>query len=773
MKDYFTPYLSDSSWHIAENAWEPQMQALRETQFTIGNGYVSSRGSLEENPYDSYAGTYIAGLFDNTGAQVTELVNTPNPFFFKIVSQGEKLDNIAMDIAEHKRILDMKNGLLYRRTIFSNSKKKRFSYQSLKFISMGNKHMGVMRIYLTPLDSAASFTIQVGVDASTINKGVLTEGRKKHYYITDLSKVGNMHYTSVETFQHNIHIGYACHLTVKHRNKHFYVSRPVFKLKLKKGETVCFTKIFSVYTSRRFNTVDLKRVAINATRKSEKAGFEKLIKNHKDAWKKRWTIADIRIKGDEDVERALRFNVYHMLICAPEREGQASIGARTLSGEGYRGHVFWDTEIFILPFFIYTFPKIAKNLLMYRYHRLNAARKIAKERGYKGALFPWESADSGEDTTPTWAKGLDGSIIEIHTMDQEEHINSDIAYGIWHYYEATKDEDFLLNFGAEILFSTARYWSSRVRLNEKTKKYEINGIIGPDEFHENVDNNAFTNAMARANLLLAYGAYAMMKEKKPSKLEKLQRKLRLRVSEIRKWRHIASSIKIPYSKKRKLIEAFDGYFKKKDVAITNIDKNFMPVFPEGISPRNVGKTQLIKQADVVMLLYLLHELFSLEEKKRNFSYYEKRTLHKSSLSVSTHSIIAAEIGNKEKAFLYFFKSLMADLKNAHGNTSEGIHAASLGGTWKIIINGFAGMRIKNGTLTFNPRLPDRWKEIEFKIRWTGYILNISVFHDKIQISYRLKRKKDVIFVRVHGILRKLKPNVVNEFRNARKRKKAR
>jgi len=771
MKDSFSHYLSEGNWHIIEDGWDPKLQNVRESHFTIGNGYFASRGALDGNPYDAYPGTYIAGIFDNTGAQVTELVNTPDPFYFKVISQGEKLDNIAMNVLEHKRILDMKKGLLYRKTLYSNSKKERFDYQSLRFISMGDKHLGAMSVALTPLDSSAAFTIESGVDTSVTNKGVLTEGRKKHFFISEVSKAGNNIYVSVRTFEHNILIGCGYNLSVTKGSKRINITTPIFKLKLKKGETAIFTKIFSVYTSRRINARYLKRTVLNAVRRNKKNGFEKLLKANFDTWIKRWNMADIAIKGDEDVEKALRFNIYHMLICAPEREGAFSVGAKTLSGEGYRGHVFWDTEIFILPFFIYTFPRIARNLIMYRYCRLDAARKIAKDKNYKGALFPWESADSGLDVTPTWAKDLDGSIIEISTMHEEQHIDADIAYAVSQYYDVTQDNKFFINNGAEILFATAKFWISRMQLNKKTKRYEINNIMGPDEFHDNVNNNTYTNMMVRWNLIRAYGAYTMLKSKRHTLLKKLLKKTKLKESDIRKWRHIAQRIKIPYSKKKKLIEAFDGYFRLKDVPIAALDKNFMPLFPLQITPRNVRKTQLIKQADTVMLLYLLTELFSLKEKKRNYVYYEKRTLHKSSLSVCTHSIIASEIGHKEKAYLYFHNSLMTDLKNIHNNTADGIHAASLGGTWQIVINGFAGMRIKKKTIHFNPNLPTKWREIKFKMNWRGHILHISVFHDKIHIFYSCKQKKDTVFIRVYGVLRQLEPNVLNEFYKERKRKK--
>jgi len=264
----------------------------------------------------------------------------------------------------------------------------------------------------------------------------------------------------------------------------------------------------------------------------------------------------------------------------------------------------------------------------------------------------------------------------------------------------------------------------------------------------------------------AYGAYTMIKQKRPSLLNQIIKKVKIKESEIRKWRTIAGKIKFPFSKTKGLVEAFDGYFKKKDIPISGLDKNFIPTFPTGITPRNVGSTQFVKQADVVMLLYLLAENFSIEEKKANFSYYEKRTLHKSSLSFCTHSVLAAELGIEEKAFFYFFNTLMADLNNSHGNTAEGIHAASLGGTWQAVINGFGGVRIRKRTLNFDPVLPKRWQEIGFNINWHGKLLKVSVFHDKVEIYYKgsVKQNGKKIFVSAYGKLHQLKANAINEFR---------
>lgn len=735
MKDYFAHYLSEDRWQIFEKGWDPDLQNVRETQFSLGNGYVGSRGILEEIPAGAYPGTYIAGIYDRTGAQVTELINAPNPVDLRIVAQGEKLAVSAMDVLEHSRILDLRKGLLWRRTIYSNSKKKRFDYQSLRFFSVDDPHIGTMQIYLTPLDGATNITVQTTIDCSVTNKGVLTEGKKRHFQIAEVSGSKDLSYLCTRTFEKEVSIAYASSLRVRKGRKSYRTSDRMVRLRLKKGQTVGLTRIFSIYTSFDIGSDKVKSPTIKSLRKAAKFGFERLLDDHTKRWAENWKSANIEIKGDPDVERALRFNIYHLLIAAYPNDGRVSIGARSLSGEGYRGHIFWDTEIFILPFFIYTNPRVAKNLLLYRYNRLEEARKIASHNGFKGTQFPWESADTGQETTPTWYKDFDGSIIRIHTMEMEHHITCDIAYAADHYYQATHDEDFLLRYGLEIIFEAARFWASRVEYNKREKIYEVKCVIGPDEFHEEVNNNAFTNAMARWNLLRANELYRKLNVLHPKELKRITKKIELKDSEIKEWYYIARKIKLPYSKKRRVISAFDGYFKKREVTITNFDDNFMPIFPKGLPVGKVGKTRLVKQADMVMLLYLLPDLFSLSQKKRNYFYYERRTLHKSSLSPSMHTIVGLEAGDEERAYRYFIHSLGADLRNVHGNTSDGIHAASLGGTWQAVVNGFAGMRIRRGVLTFDPKLPPHWKELRFTIKWRGRDLSVAVYKRKVALKF--------------------------------------
>lgn len=757
MKEFFKKTISKDEWLIEEEGFQQKRQGMRETLFALGNGYVGSRGVLEELPYDSQAGTYIAGVFDNTGAMTAEMVNVPNPIFFRIICGGEKIDPVAMDILEHRRALDMQKGILFRKTIYSNHKKERFNYQSMRFFSMCDKHVGVMRVYFTPLDGPADITVQTMVDTSVTNMGMLTEGRKRHFQVAEVSKLKDMHYLCVETFEKNTLISYASKLIVERNGRRVATPKRVFRFKVKKNEIICFTKIFSVCTSFYINPSELKAVTIKSARKAARLGFDKVLDRHLRVWREKWRSSDVVVDGDPDVEKALKFNIYHMAICGNRKNGKANIGARTLSGEGYRGHVFWDFEIFNLPFFIYTDPETAKHLLLYRYKRLDKARELAGKRGFKGAMFPWESADTGDEVTPGWSKGLDGSVVEIHTMDMEHHITADIAYAVNHYYTATGDDVFMLRYGLELIFETARFWVSRVEYNKKKRRYEIKNVIGPDEFHEGVDNNAYTNIMAKWNLLRAIELYRLFCRRQPEGLRKVAKRLRVTQKELKGWRNIAPRIITHVYKKKNIIEAFDGYFSLKDVPITKLDNNFMPLFPPGVSPRNVQKTQLVKQSDVVMLLYLFSDIFGGTIKKKSYFYYAKRTMHKSSLSPSIHAIVGSEVGDP-KAYQYFLVSLYTDLRSAHGNTSEGIHAASLGGTWQAVINGFGGIDIKQGILSVNPKLPGHWKKLKFSLKWKRYTLLVSIDKERVELYYKSKKKKDKLRLRIYNILKEVPAN---------------
>jgi kojibiose phosphorylase len=749
-KTIYDDFLSKPEWLIEQKGWQRPLQQVREAHFTLGNGIVGSRGIMEELPYDANAGTYVSGTYDSFGAKIPELVNLPNPIAFRVDVSGEKLDPAAMDVLDHYRALDMKKGLLVRHTVYQTAHKKKIDYQSYRFVSMYQKFIGAMVISITPLDKAMTFTIHSSVDTSVCNKGVFTEGRKRHFEVTSIHTERNANYTEVKTFEHQHSMGYAtCVEVIRAGKKRIYTDKG-FNIKVNKGERITFIRYFTIVPSSFVKGNHLKRTALKELSRGRGLGVKRLFQSHVGAWQKLWNVADIVMEGSKIRQKAVRFNIYHLLI-AGNTDDNTSVGARTLSGEGYRGHIFWDAESFILPFFTFINPKIAKSMLMYRWNRLDQARKIAAAKGYKGALFPWESAATGEETTPSWFKDLTGEVLKIATLEQEHHIVADIAFAVCQYVTATGDEVFMSGAGLEILLETARFWYSRMKYNRKMKRYEIHHAMGPDEFHKDVANNAFTNEMAKLNLSAAGKWYGWAKYHKSTKLKKLMKKLDLTEKEINKWREASEKIYVPYSKKKKMIEAFDGYFKLKDIRITHLDQHFMPVVPPSAHPIEEGLTKLVKQADVVMLLFMLYENYSLDEIERNYRYYESKTVHKSSLSPATHSIIAARIGDVEKALTYLTISLQADLLDVHGNAAEGFHAASGGGVWQTMVMGFGGMHMREDRLLFNPIIPNLWKSLSYKVFWQGALFEIKVLKNEIRIKRKGVGKKKRLVVEVDGV----------------------
>ncbi|MFH1723169.1 MAG: glycosyl hydrolase family 65 protein [Elusimicrobiota bacterium] len=757
MKDRFAKHLSGKAWLIQESDAGKGERNVRETRLAQGNGYIGLRAILEETPPDACPGTYIAGLYDQTSAQVSELVNLPNPVHFKITTNGEKIGTAAMDVVSHRRTLDMRRGLLARRSVYLDSRKRRFDYQSLRFVSADNPNLIAFQVYLTPLDRAAEITVKTDIDESVSNQGTLTEGRKRHFQIAHVFQSRERDFLCVRTLQTQVFVAYANALICQTGKNRRVTGEHFFSLKLRKGETACFTKIICMGTSRERHAGPLERHVSGMLDASVEEGFDALLKRHVKAMEKLWRSADIALKGPAEVQKSLRFNIYHLLICGPRIGGEASIGAKTLSGEGYRGHIFWDADVFILPFFLYTQPLVAKNMLLYRYDRLPAARRNAKSQGYRGAQFPWESADTGEEMTPSWAKNFDGRIIRVRTGELEHHIVADIAFAVYSFYQATGDEDFMLRYGYEILFETARFWTSRVTYEKKRDLYHIRHVIGPDEFHEEVHDNAYTNWLAKWNLLEAYKTYLRLKNDRRFPVADLTRRINLREGEVKGWARIARRIAFNIQRDG-LIEQFAGYFRKKRVRLPALNEHKLPDLPVGLDLADIGKTQFIKQADVVMLLHLLSGSFSEKVKKRNYHHYLGRTLHKSSLSPSVYATMGNEVGDCERAYELFLAALNADLRNVYGNIADGIHAASLGGIWQAVVHGFAGVRPANGGLSVDPRLPKDWRGIALTVKWRGAEVRLNVNHTQVGVRVEARQRGVRIPVSVYGVRRELAPN---------------
>jgi kojibiose phosphorylase len=738
--------LSGEEWLVTESGFDPVRANTFETLLTVGNGRLGTRGTLEEGWVGERSGTFLSGVYDSHDATVIDLVNAPDWLPLAVLVDGVRLDVQTCEAVEHERALDIRHGVLWRRTVFEDRQGRRTRIESLRFASFADRQLCAMRLEVTPENHSSTITVESGIVGRRRNLDRLPfypEGTvfdpevrwekwawSNHLRPVTTDAARDAVYLEARTIASGVGLGYGAsldsaaeplrrglRLSAEHVDEQadFAVTA---------GETLRLDKLVTIVTSRE-ETKPLRDRCLEMLRGHRRTGYDDLLARNRGAWESTWADCDCEVVGDPVATHALRFGVYQLLIAANGDDPTVNIGAKALTGEGYRGHVFWDTEVLMLPFFTYTQPATARSLLRYRHHTLPGARELARESGFRGARFAWESADTGREECPRYTS--DGAN-RFWARDEEVHVSADVAYGILTYVAATGDHDFLVEFGAEVLFETSRFWVSRVEYAPATDRYALNQVMGPDEFHSHVDNNAFTNRLAQWHLEQSVRLYEDLSLHHPEPLKSIEAAIGLDRAEVQHWREVAERIVFPPHTGREVVEQFEGYFKRRDVPITEWDANNMPQYPAGYHHFNCDDTMLLKQPDVVMLMYLMPDDFSVEAKRANFEFYEARTLHKSSLSPAIHAIMGIEVGDHSRALQYFYRSALVDLADNQGNTAYGIHIASAGGTWQILVNGFGGLRLRHGQLTFNPWLPDQWKEIHFRLRWRGNSLSVTIGH---------------------------------------------
>jgi kojibiose phosphorylase len=734
---------ADSGWLIVEDGFTAALANAYETLFTTGNGYLGTRGSLAEGHEGALPGTFLRGVFDHHDSAVPDLVKAPDWLTLAVVVNGTKLDVTSASVARHRRILDMRDGTLFRDTVFEDSQGRRTRLETVHFASRADQHLCCLQARITPENHTAPVIVRSGIDGTGYNldrRPIYTEpppddpqmkwhkwAKSKHLDEMAREPLPDGIYLETRTIDTGITIGCAALTTVAPsiessvEQRYEYIEQ-VSRTQVAAGDTITVEKLVAVYTSRDVAAASVRPACLDELRRHAGAGFATCRERNRAAWLAQWADSDITIDGDPAATRAARFNIYHLLIAANESDPRVSIGANGLTGERYRGHVFWDTEVFMLPFFTYTQPETARALLLYRYHTLDGARQNARGGGFRGARYAWESADTGVETTPKWT--VDGAH-RIWMGEEEIHVTAAIAYGLIGYVAATGDQAFMTDYGAEILFETSRFWASRLEATPDGR-YALSRVVGPDEFHEHVDDSAYTNYLVRWHLRQAAHVYADLAVSHPGELASLSERIGLRPDEVEEWLERAEQIRLP-ARNDGVIEQFDGYFGLETLPVTH-DDNDMPMYPPGYHHFNLAGTNLLKQADVVMLTYLLPDEFPDDVKRANYNYYEPLTLHKSSLSTAIHSIIGIEVGDPRRAVQYFRRAAFADLADNQGNTAEGIHIASAGGTWQMMVCGFGGFRVRNGQMTFKPWLPPDWNAVDFRLRWHGNTVSVRVNH---------------------------------------------
>jgi trehalose/maltose hydrolase-like predicted phosphorylase len=715
---------SNDNWIISENAFDLSSLHHKETVFTIGNGYLSTRGAFEEGFPGERRSTFVHGIFDDAPVVFTELANTPDWLPLDVYLNGERFSMVNGQVESFQRSLDLRNGLLTRQVCWRSPSGWVADLTFERFASLPDPHLLLVRCRVEP-QFEGLLEFRAGINACTDNLGLA------HWQWLGQGIQDDIAYLHTRTRQTRIELAAAMRVECssgESLSQEIWDAQnaptAVVRARAAPGQAIVVTQIIALVSSR--DTGEVVPAAVE--RVARFRSWPAALAAHNAAWEKEWERADVIIEGDDEVQTAIRFNLYHLLIAAPRKDDRVSIGAKTLSGYGYRGHSFWDTEIFMLPFFTHTSPHIARNLLTYRSRLLPGARHKAAQNGFEGAMFPWECASDGEEVTPKWVPDIadPGRLVRIWCGDIEIHISADIAFATHQYWRVTGDHGWFLEHGAELVMDTARFWASRAEWNSEAERYEYSLVIGPDEYHDRVDNNFFTNRMAQWNLQTALEVLAWLKGYAPHKASELVERLDLSDQRLAHWKNVIDFIYLP-ALPSGLVEQFDGYFNLKDVDLSELEPRSVSV-QALFGIEGASQTQVIKQPDVLMLFYLLRGLYPEEVVRINYNYYTPRTdhTHGSSLGPAIQAIMACEMGLYEEAYEQFLRAARADLLDVRGNAGDGIHGASAGGLWQAIVFGFGGLRVTPQGWSINPRLPQAWKRLAFKFFHNGEIQEVDL-----------------------------------------------
>jgi trehalose/maltose hydrolase-like predicted phosphorylase len=707
---------TDAGWLLIEEGLSPAREREIESLLAIGNGYLGVRTSIGGR--FSHPATFIAGIYVGDGDLGPRLAVFPQWLNVAVTVENEELTVETGRVLLHRWLLDLSKGVLWREWRQQHPSGRITRLTCFQLASLADRRLLLQSVTVTAENYAGTISVGMHLGPSGTHGNVenvehadvelvaaepgavLLRAVAKDVGIAAASK---MHGPGAASWKDTIANG---------------EERCSWKTAL--GQTMRLDRILAVFTSRDSAsplTAARQHLAAVCAR-----GFQAAIADHVDAWRRRWDSADVRIVGDKAAQHAMRFAIYHLIAAANPADECVSIASRGLTGEAYRGHVLWDTEIYMLPFYVFTAPEAARALLMYRCHTLDLARRKAQALGYQGALYAWESADTGDEVTPQSAVGSDGRPVAILTGQQEHHISADIAFAVWQYWRATADNAFMAAEGAEILVETARFWASRAQIG-LDRLAHVRRVIGPDEYHETVDDNAYTNVMAIFNLERAADVLAMLERNRPDDWQRLSERLRIDAKEPQAWRSLAAKMVTGFDRATGLFEQFAGYFQLEEIDPAAARNWAMPIDVR-LGAERVRRSRIIKQADVVALSALRWKKWPVAVHEANFRFYEPRTAHGSSLSPAIHALVAARLGDLHLAQTYFRQAAEIDLTNNMGNAAAGVHMGALGGLWQAAVFGMAGVQLREDGISVDPHLLPSWSELAFPLQWRGRRLRL-------------------------------------------------
>jgi alpha,alpha-trehalose phosphorylase len=739
-------------WALVEDEYARGDEGVTETIFAVGNGYLGLRGNADEGRGGHSFGTYVNGFHETWPIRHAEeafgfarvgqtIVNVPDAKVVRLYVDDEPFVLFEADILRHSRRLDFRDGVLTREVDWRTPSGKRVVVRSRRLVSLEERHLAVVEYEVTVVDADASLLIS----SQILNRQDLDD----EYHAGMRAAAGAFDPRRAEAFDDRVLqpvlrrnggtravLGYRTTnsgMTIAVGADHVLetenewdesssidddIAKHVYRVRAKAGQPVKLLKTVAYHTSRGVPPRELAdRCDRTLDRAAEKPSDE--IFAAQRAWlDDYWARTDVEVHGQPEIQQAVRWNLFQLAQATARTDGQG-VAAKGVTGSGYGGHYFWDTEIYVLPFLTYTAPNVARNALRFRLGMLDAARERAIELNQRGALFPWRTIN-GLESSAYYAAGT-----------AQYHIDADISHALAQYVQATGDDDFLERGAVDILVETARLWADLgFWRSNGDQRFHIDGVTGPDEYTTVVDDNLYTNVMARANLRAAVRYVTKLSEQSPGAYQRLVTRLGLEEHEISGWQLAAEAMEIPYDEHRG-IHPQDAQFLDKelwDLDATPLNKRPLLLH---YHPLVIYRFQVLKQADVVLALFLQGDEFTAEQKLRDFEYYDALTTGDSTLSGVVQSIIAAEVGHHQLSQQYFLSSLYVDLADLHHNTADGVHVASTGGIWSALVNGYGGMRDWLGSFTFDPRLPADWEQLTFRLTIHGSRVRVDLAAEEI------------------------------------------
>jgi maltose phosphorylase len=762
MKDY----IKVDEWKIIEEGFDPHYNKISESIFSLGNGRMGQRANFEEAySGDTLQGNYVAGVYYPDKTRVgwwkngypeyfAKVLNAANWIGIDITIEGEQLDLAQCTIQQFGRELNMKEGFLKRTFTATTKRGKQVAVESIRFCSMADDETGAIRYTVTPLNFSGAVTITPYIDGDVKNKDANYD--EKFWDEVKKGTSANGAFVQLRTKKTGFEVATGMLVSI---NENSQATQPSFQPIEKEKYVALQTTVqvnqnqpFTIYkyaaniSSQNHPADQLEQVLNETLQRIAAKGFDTMLAEQAAVWAGKWKHNDIIIEGDASAQQGIRFNIFQLNQTYTGEDDRLNIGPKGFTGEKYGGSTYWDTEAYCVPFYLATADqKVTRNLLLYRYKQLGKAIDNAKLLGFNNgaALYPMVTMD-GTECHNEW---------EI--TFEEIHRNGAIAYAIFNYVRYTADDAYLADYGLEVLIAIARFWSQRVNWSDDKQQYVMLGVTGPNEYENNINNNWYTSKLAVWCLKYALEVAAQIKATDATKYNTLVEKISFNAdTESAKWSDIIEKMYYPYSEKLGVFLQQDGYLDKEQILVKDLPASQRPINQKWSWDR-ILRSCYIKQADVLQGIYFFEDEYDLETIRRNFDFYEPRTVHESSLSPCVHAILAAKLGDEVRAYEFYLRTSRLDLDDYNNDTEDGCHTTSMAGTWMSVVEGFGGMRVKDGKLSFQPFLPAKWNSFSFHVGFRGALLNVKVSKEGVQITNHSEAEAVVI---VHGKEQVVKAN---------------